>query len=199
MKIGSKYKIARRVGAPVFEKTQTQKYAMREARRERRMFARSDFGLQLVEKQKVRYTYAMSASQLAKYIKTVLAKKSANPTDMLFGMLERRLDNVITRVGFAKTRLGARQIVNHGHIFVNGRRNNIPSYQVKKGDVVMIRPQSANSKLFANVDEQIAAAGTVSWINFDKEKKTATITGEPRLAEHQVPFDLRAAIEFHSR
>jgi small subunit ribosomal protein S4 len=199
MKIGSKYKIARRVGAPVFEKTQTQKFAMRESRRERRNFARSDFGLQLVEKQKVRYTYCITASQFAKYVKKVVEKGSSTPKEMLFAILERRLDNVVYRAGLAKTRLAARQMVNHGHITVNGKRLSIPSYQVEEGDIIVPRMQSLAQPLFAKIDEQLQGVVSPSWLTLDKEKKTVTVKGEPRLAEHEVLFDLAAAIEFHSR
>lgn len=199
MKIRSKYKIARRVGAPVFEKTQTQKFAIREGRRDRRMFSRSDYGLQLVEKQKVRFTYVITAKQFAKYVKLVLAKKAQNPQELLFSVLEKRLDNVVYRIGFAATRLGARQMVSHGHIWVNGRKLNIPSYAVQEGDVIEIRPQSKDSKLFQNVDERIANMTGSSWISFNKEDKKATITGNPKLGETEVLFNLGQAIEFHSR
>jgi small subunit ribosomal protein S4 len=200
MKIRSKYKIARRVGAPVFEKTQTQKFAAREARRERRNPSRSDYGIQLVEKQKVRFTYVITAKMLAKYIKQALAKKSTNPQELLFTMLETRLDNVAYRVGFAPTRLAARQMVSHGHIIVNGRKLNIPSYQVKQGDVIAVRPQSmVSSKLFSKLEERLAAATVPSWISYKKEDGTATIKGLPKLAESEVMFNLGQAIEFHSR
>lgn len=199
MKIRSKYKIARRVGAPIFEKTQTQKFAMREGRRERRVFARSDFGIQLVEKQKVRFTYGITAKQFAKYVKFVLDKKAKNPQEMLFTFLENRLDNVVYRIGFAPTRLAARQMVSHGHIWLNGRRNSIASTQLSVGDVVSIRPNSATGKLFASLDDRMAATNVPSWIDMKKENKSATIKGEPKLAEAEVQFNLGQAIEFHSR
>lgn len=199
MKIRSKYKIARRVGAPVFEKTQTQKFALREGRRDRRMFSRSDYGLQLVEKQKVRFTYVITAKQFAKYVKTVLDKKAQNPQELLYSMLEKRLDNVVYRVGFAATRLAARQMVSHGHIWVNSRKLNIPSYSVQEGDVIEIRPQSRDSKLFASVDERIAQMNVPAWLSFNKDDKKATVSGTPKLGETEVLFNLGQAIEFHSR
>jgi small subunit ribosomal protein S4 len=199
MIIKSKYKIARRVGAPVFEKTQTQKYAAREGRRQKRMFSRSDYGIQLVEKQKARYTYCLTSKQFSKYVKYVLEKKGANQQEMLFGLLERRLDNVIARAGFGATRLGSRQIVSHGHIMVNGKRVTIPSYQVKIGEKVTIRPGSSGSKLFAGLDEKLKTFQSPSWMTVDAEKKVITIQGEPKLAQTELLFNLAPVLEFYSR
>lgn len=199
MIIKSKYKIARRVGAPIFEKTQTQKFALREGRREKRNFARSDFGLQLVEKQKARYTYCLTAKQFAKYVKSVLAKKGINQQEMLFGLLEKRLDNVIYRAGFAPTRLAARQMVSHGHILVDGKKVDVPSYQTYAGELVSIRTGSAKTKLFDGIDEKLPKVTVPSWLKLDIAKKVITVQGEPKLNQAELLFDLAPVLEFYSR
>lgn len=200
MKIGPKYKIARRLGAPVFEKTQTQKFVLRSERKKVRMTKpKSEFGLQLNEKQKARFTYAVSEKQFRNYVKEALSKKSNHPSQVLFGVLESRLDNVIARIGLSPTRLGARQMVSHGHIMVNNKRTTIPSRKMKIGDVISIRPASLNKPLFAKVDETIKNVSTPSWIKFDINKKTAEIVGSPQLAGSDAMFDLNAVIEFYSR
>src|SRR5262245_8692490 len=126
MKIGPKYKIAKRLGAPVFEKTQTQKFALSEARkaknvRKKRGGAASDYSKQLTEKQKMRYTYGITEKQLRRYVDEAAAT-GHQPIALLIARLESRLDNVVYRLGLAPTRLGARQMVSHGHVTVNGRK-----------------------------------------------------------------------------
>jgi len=201
MKIGPKYKIARRLGAPVFEKTQTQKFVLRSERKKvvRMKRPKSEFGLQLNEKQKARFTYAVSEKQFRNYVKEALSKKSNHPAQILFSLLESRLDNVVARIGLSTTRLGARQMASHGHIMVNGKRNTIPSRRLRIGDIISIRPASLNKPLFANMEENIKNTTTPSWIKFDINKKTAEIIGSPQLAGSDVMFDLNAVIEFYSR
>ena len=122
MIIGPKFKIAKRLGAQIFEKTQTQKFALSEARRGQRQGRRrgniSDYKRQLIEKQKLRFTYGISEKQLRRYINEATSK-SHQPIALLMSRLESRLDNVVYRLGLAKTRQFARQMVSHGHILVN--------------------------------------------------------------------------------
>ncbi len=199
MLIKSKYKIARRLNTPVFEKTQTPKFALREGRRQKRNFARSNYGIQLVEKQKVRFTYVLSAKQFANYVKKVLSKKVLNQQEVLFGLLENRLDNVVYRAGFAPTRLASRQMVSHGHIVINGKKVNIPSYQVSVGEVISIRPGSQKAKLFSTLDETLPKHKAPSWIKVDPEKKIVTVQGQPVLNQTELQFDLALVLEFYSR
>ncbi len=199
MIIKSKYKIARRLNAPVFEKTQTQKYALREGRREKRNFSRSDYGIQLVEKQKVRYTYCLTAKQFAKYVKAVLGKRGINQQEVLFSSLEKRLDNAVYRAGFAPTRLASRQMVSHGHITVNGKKLSIPSYQTVKGDVIGIRVGSQKAVTFKDLEEKLKTLVAPSWIAVDAEKKTITVQGEPKLEQATLLFNLAPVLEFYSR
>ena len=204
MIIGPKYKIARRLGAPIFEKTQTQKYVLSQGRREKngkRGFSRpkSEFGLQLVEKQKARFTYGLTERQFSKYVKEATEKKGKNAIASIFESLELRADNIAYRAGFATTRLAARQMVGHGHMLVNGKRITIPSYKLSEGDVLSIREGSAGKPLFQNLDERLKARTVPAWIKFDFDKKTATVQGMPKYEQSENLFDLNAVLEFYSR
>ena len=202
MKIGPKYKIARRLGAPIFEKTQTQKYALRQERKgSKRGFSKpkSEFGIQINEKQKARFVYCLSEKQFSNYVKEALLKKTSNTPQMIFGFLEKRLDNIIYRLGFATTRLGARQIVSHGHIVVNGKRCNIPSRRLNLTDKIEIHSGSIAKSLFKDLDDKIKNATFPSWIKFDPAKKVAIVQGEPILVKSENLFDLNTVIEFYSR
>ncbi len=204
MIIGPKYKIARRLGAPIFEKTQTAKFALSKERREKngkRGFSRpkSEFGLQLVEKQKARFTYGLTEKQFSKYVKEAMDKKGKSATASIFESLELRADNVAYRSGFASTRLGARQMVGHGHMLVNGKRITIPSYKLSEGDVLSIRVASSGKPLFQGLDERLKAQTVPSWIKFDFDKKTATVQGMPKYEQSENLFDLNAVLEFYSR
>lgn len=200
MKLGPKYKIARRLGAPVFEKTQTAKYGLSLARKEKTAkFKRqkSEFGQALNEKQKARFSYGISEKQFKGYVDK--AQKATNPAQKLFQLLETRLDNVLYRSGLAKTRSAGRQAASHGHATVNGRRVTIPSLQVKAGDVIGIRGGSANSPLFAEVSERMKSLTAPGWLAADPEKREAKVVGEPSYAKGEQVFDLGVAIEFYNR
>ncbi len=202
MIIKSKYKIARKVGAPIFEKTQTAKYAARAERRAkskgRGPRQKSDFGVQMLEKQKARYTYLLTERQFSNYVKKATATKG-NTTGLLYSLLERRLDNVIYRLAMASTRGGARQLASHGHVTVNGRRVDIPSYQVREGDVIGIREGSKTKAVFANLDESFKERSAPSWLRRDDAKRTATVVGMPHAEKAEMMFDLNSVIEFYSR
>lgn len=200
MKIGPKYKIARRLGAPIFEKTQTAKYGLSLARKEKTTKFRrqkSEFGQALTEKQKARFSYGLSERQFKGYVDK--AQKAANPAQKLFELLETRLDNVLFRSGLAKTRSAARQMASHGHAMVNGRRVTIPSIALKKGDVVGVRAASMGSALFADASERMKAQTAPAWIEADAEGKSAKVVGEPAYAKGDQVFDLGVVIEFYNR
>lgn len=202
MIIGPKYKIARRVGAPIFEKTQTQKYALRSERKKTKgkfKKPQSEFGFQLNEKQKARFIYGLSERQFSNYVKEAISKKSTQTTQGIFENLETRLDNVVYRMGFAPTRFAARQMVSHGHITVNGRKSTIASMRTKIGDVIEVREGSKGKGIFATLDEKIKSANIPAWVGLDAEKKTAKIVGKPLLVQSDNMFDLNAVIEFYSR
>lgn len=200
MIIKSKYKIARRLGAPLFEKTQTAKYTLRQERSHKEAWRpKSDYGMAMLEKQKARFTYRVNERQFSKYVREAVAKKGTVSAQALFEKLELRLDNVIYRLGIASTRGAARQLIVHGHIFVNGKRVNIPSYNVYTKDIITIRPLSAKSALFANLDEKLKEYKVPSWLSFDMDKKEAKITGAPDYVPKENHFDLKSVIEFYSR
>jgi small subunit ribosomal protein S4 len=201
MKIGPKYKLARRLGSPIFEKTQTPRFAMSLSRKEKAgtvpQKPKSEFGKQLLEKQKTRFSYGIGEKQFAKY-----AKASANapePTQKLFQKLEFRLDNVLYRAGLAKTRLQARQIASHGHTTVNGRRSTIPSMTLSEGDVVTVREGSAGSALFAGTEERMKTAAIPAWLQTSPAKREVKVVGVPVYAPVEQVFDLGAVFEFYSR
>jgi small subunit ribosomal protein S4 len=200
MIIGPRYKKARRLGAQIFEKTQTQKFAIRTARRVKEVRPpKTDYGIQMLEKQKVRVTYGVNERQFRNYVTRAVAKRGVNSVELLYTELESRLDNVVYRLGLAPTRAAARQMVSHGHIVVNNRRTTIPSYQVRKDDVISIRAGSIGGKLFANMEERMKDRQIPSWLSFDMEKKTATVTGMPVFDRVTAGLDLGAVIEFYSR
>ncbi|MEK7567979.1 MAG: 30S ribosomal protein S4 [Patescibacteria group bacterium] len=202
MIVGPKYKIGKRLGAGVFEKCQTQKFALSEARSgksKRRRGARSDYAKQFLEKQKVRYTYGIMEKQFKNYIIKANDVKNIKPVDYLYQMLEQRLDNVVYRMGLASTRRLARQIVSHGHITLNGTRVTIPSMNVKIGDLVKIREGSKKSVLFANLEERLKEHATPNWVLFDPKKGEGTIKESPPYQRTGLHFDLSPVLEFYSR
>lgn len=201
MKLGPKYKIARRLGAPIFEKTQTAKFAQSLSRKEKNgkvpQRPKSEFGIQLIEKQKARFSYGISEKQFSKYAKATLT--ATEPTQRLFRALELRLDNALYRSGFAKTRAQARQIAAHGHAQINGRRVTIPSIHLKEGDVISVREGSKNSPLFADRAERIKGMTVPAWIEINSEMSEAKIVGVPVYVPSEHVFDLGVVLEFYSR
>jgi len=203
MQIGPKYKIARRLGAPIFEKTQTQKFSLSKKSQgkegAKRPKAKSEFGRQLIEKQKARLTYGLSERQFSKYAKAIIEKKSTKASADLFEVLERRLDNVTYRIGLATTRRFARQMTSHGHILVNGKKVTVPSYQLYVGDVISIREGSLKKPLFATLDEKIKSTTFPSWISFNADKKAWTVSSFPKIEGESLQFDLGAVFEYYRR
>lgn len=202
MKIGPKYKIARRLKAPIFEKTQTQKFSLREERKDkRRRFSKpkSDFGIQLNEKQKARMFYCVTEKQFAKYVKQALAKKTHSPTVNLLKYLEHRLDNVVWRAGILPTHLSARQAVSHGHFLVNNKKVYAPSFAVKSGDKISIREGSRSSKLFSIVADKKAETGMTPWLTWDENKKEINVKEGSFTEKADLLFDLGQVIEYYQR
>lgn len=201
MKIGPKFKIAKRLGAPIFEKTQTQKFALSQARGGkvvRRGGQMSDYKRQLIEKQKMRFTYIITEKQLRRYVDEAIAS-GHQPIAHLMERLESRLDNTVYRLGLAKTRQQARQIVSHGHIIVNGKRLNIPSHKIRKGDSIAVREGSKATGLFTLLGEEHEGAAVPSWLSFDMKKLTASIVGVPVYNPTETLFDPELVMEYYSR
>jgi small subunit ribosomal protein S4 len=202
MKIGPKFKIAKRLGAPIFEKTQSQKFALSEAKQgrtaKRRPGQQSDYKRQLIEKQKMRFTYGITEKQLRRYVDEALLR-SEQPVLSLVMRLESRLDNVVYRLGLAKTRRFARQMVSHGHILLNGKRMTIPSHKVKVGDVISVREGSKQSIMFTNLAETLESAAIPTWLTFDIKKLEGKTTGAPAYNPSETLFDPEQVFEFYSR
>ena len=156
----------------------------------------SDYALQLKEKQKIRLTYLVSEKQFAKYYETASRKTGVTGTIML-QMLESRLDNVIFRAGFAVTRRQARQIVNHGHVLVNGKKVDIPSYLLKAGDEITVKSNSQN--YIKNVQESIDMALSFAWLNVDKAAQKIIFDRVPQMEEMDPEFKEQLVIEYYSK
>ncbi len=199
--VKSKYKIAKRLGAAVFEKTQSQKFALSEARSPKKTRGGrggSDYGRQLLEKQRVRFTYGLSERQLSNYAKAAFAKD--DPSLMLHRELEMRADSAAYRAGFASTRRASRQMVSHGHITINGKRITTPSYHVRKGDVIAIREGSRTSPLFAGLtDAEVTRRSVPSWLTVDLNLMRAEVVGEPSYQPLESGLDYSTVFEFYSR
>jgi small subunit ribosomal protein S4 len=198
---GPKYKIARRLGAHIFEKTSTPKFAMRAERKGGKgpYRPKGEYALAMLEKQKVRYTYGVLERQFKKYVKEAVEKKGVNTTQALFERLETRLDNVLYRLGWAPTRQAARQMVAHGHVTINGKRTNVPSHQVTAGDKIAPRAGSLKSALFKELAEKIKAAKVPTWLSVDADKSIASVEGAPKWDQKEHLFNLGQVIEFYSR
>ena len=156
----------------------------------------SNYAIQLNEKQKVRFMYGVSEKQCKKLVNDSAKMKGVHGENFL-RLLESRLDNLVYRAGFATTRRGARQLVNHGHITVNGKKVDIPSYRVKPGDVIAIKENSADHKGI-----EIALANKikrVDFINYDEAKRTATYVRYPERSELNAEINESLIVEFYSR
>ncbi|KKS01636.1 MAG: 30S ribosomal protein S4 [Candidatus Yanofskybacteria bacterium GW2011_GWA2_41_22] len=160
----------------------------------------SEYGQQLRAKQKVKNVYRMLEKQFKSYIKSAVASKN-DPYALILKKLEGRLDNIVFRAGIAQSRDQARQIVSHGHITVNGKKINIPSYEIKTGDIVAVKENSKKASLFSALAPQwLKKYDAPAWIALDKEKMSAKINGLPTLIESGIQTkDLQAIIEFYSR
>ena len=161
----------------------------------KRMRRLSDYGVRLREKQKLRYYYNIKEKQFRKYVKEATRRKG-NTGDNLIELLERRLDNVCRRVNFGRSIWQARQIVNHGHIKVNGRRVDIPSYQVRPGDVITV---AEKGKAFIGRNVELAEnQPTFEWMTFDTENLSCNITDSPKNGQYPFDVHLGMIVEFYS-
>lgn len=156
----------------------------------------SNYAIQLNEKQKARFMYGISEKQFKKLVNDSAKMKGVHGENLLI-LLESRLDNIVYRIGFATTRRGARQLVNHGHITVNGKKVDIPSYRVKPGDVIAIKENSSDHKGI-----EIALANKVKrpdFINYDEAKRIGTYVRYPERSELNAEINESLIVEFYSR
>jgi small subunit ribosomal protein S4 len=203
MIIGPRYKIAKRLGATVFEKAQTQKFALsadRSARNARRRRSRqSEYGKQLLEKQKVRFTYGLPERQFRNYIEKALAAKDSKPSERLHESLELRLDNVAWRMGLAPTRRAARQMAAHGHLTVNGRKVRVPSYALSVGDTVGVRDGSQSHGTLVGIADRAIERSLPSWVSFDARALAGKVTAKPTVESADPAGDLSSVLSFYTR
>lgn len=157
----------------------------------------SDFGRQLKEKQKLRFNYGVGEKQMRRYVAQARSSKLA-AGDKLLELLERRLDNAVFRAGYAPTIPAARQLVNHGHITVNGRRVDIASYQLKPGDVIRPRERSLGLQSITSSLEELSLSRP-EWIEFDSKKLTTRVKSEPTPESVPFPIDVQLVVEYYSK
>jgi small subunit ribosomal protein S4 len=159
----------------------------------------SQYSIQLREKQKVKRIYGLLEKQFAKVVREA-ERRTGNTGDIMLGLLERRLDNAVYRLGLAPSRQSARQLVTHGHFLLNGRRVDIPSILLKAGDEFTVRPKSAANAYFKQLVQDLAGnAASVRWLTFDPKKLTGKVTGEPAREDIAEEIHEQLIIEFYSR
>ena len=163
--------------------------------------APSEYKKSLTEKQTLKRWYGLSEKQFKRYVKETLAKmgKVDDVSAELIRRLEKRLDNAIFRLGFAKSRIMARQLVSHGYFKINGKAVNIPSYQLEKDDVVALKENKKAKGVFKELAENLKKQEVPAWLNLDKTKLEAKTVGEPSLDEVKPPAEISLIFEFYSR
>jgi small subunit ribosomal protein S4 len=200
---GPKAKLCRRFGENLFGTAKYDRILGRRnfpAGQHGKSFRRkvSDYGLHLKEKQKLRLTYCLLERQFKNYF--VKAEKMVGVTgDNLLVLLERRLDNVVYRMGYAVTRMQARQFVAHGHILVNDKKVDIPSFLCKPGDIVAVCPKSRAISMIKEAIERTEATSPYSWISVTKENMTGQFINLPLASEIPSTIDVRLIVEFYSK
>ena len=230
--LNSKCKICRRLGVKLFlkgEKCLSPKCPMvRKAyppgqKRKRRPTPLSEYGKELRESQKLKNWYNLNKRQFKNYVKQVLAKrgKVEDTAQLLIKILETRLDNVIFRLGLASSRAQAKQLVSHGLFLVNGKSIDTPSYQVKKGDIISVKPQKIKKANFQNLQNLLKKYKPPSWLELKAEKPSTRaklgaglvphrnevsgaglegkVIGEPSLEEAAPPVEISTIFEYYSR
>ncbi len=158
----------------------------------------SEYGLQLREKQKAKFMYGVSEKQFRRLFSDA-NRAQGNTGENLIKLLERRLDNVVYRMGFATTRRFARQLVTHGHVLVDGKKVDIPSYRVKPGQKIEIREKSRSNAQIVRAIELTAQTGIVPWVDVDKEKVFGIFTRIPEREEVVIPVEERYIVELYSK
>lgn len=156
----------------------------------------SEYGKQMAEKQKVRFSYGLTEAEMKKAF--TIGEQSKEPTDVaLTKILESRLDNVVFRLGFAPSRRMANQLVGHGHITINGRKVTIPSMRLRPGDKVTFRKESVNHPIAKEAENRLKQYNPPTWLKLDKEKMTAEMVSVPK--DVDIPFNLELVVNFYSK
>jgi small subunit ribosomal protein S4 len=195
---GPKHRLARKEGVNLLDKTSQTLMrrlatppGMHGKKRKKRL---SEYGLQLREKQKAKTTYGLMEKQFKNLVQKVQVKRG-DTKELIVSTLETRLDNLVYRLGFAKTRFMSRQLVSHGHVLVNGKRLNIPSYAVKVDDVISLSPKIQNNKVVLETNQE----KEVILPFLSKKGLSGKLVRMPKTEDLQVPFDLQLIIEYYSR
>jgi len=164
----------------------------------KRRAKKSDRGVQLQEKQKARFTYGLLERQFRKFFAEAERMPGVTGENLLI-LLERRLDNVIFRFGFASSRAQARQLVRHGHFLLNGRKTDVPSCLVKSGDTISWREASTKSEYYKTLVQEIEGRTIPGWLSLDKQKMSGQIANLPTSEDIEVKFNEKAIVEYYSR
>ena len=198
---GPKTKVARRYGVPLFGPSKALErknyppgvHGPKGSRRKQ-----SDFSIAQGEKQKLRYQYGLMEGQFRRYFATALRRRGVTG-ETLLQLLETRLDNVVFRLGFANTRRGARQLVSHGHVAVNGRKVNISSFNVKTGDVVAVREKPKSKQLAARNLELTQISPVPDWLTVNRDAQSGTVARIPSREEIAPIVNEQLIVELYSR
>lgn len=160
----------------------------------------SDYAVQLREKQKVKRLYGVMEKQFRRYVNEAIRRDGVAGVNLL-GLLERRLDNVVYRCGFAPSRQSARQLVSHAHMRVNDKKVDVPSYQVKPGDIITVKAGSQKNVYFTSLTEHLkdSPVEQPSWLKADQKKLVGTVTGLPLRADSDQHIEEQLIIEYYSR
>ena len=159
---------------------------------------KSEYATQLTEKQKVKFVYGIQEKQFRNYYEKA-SRMTGNTGEELLTLVERRLDNVVYRLGFANTRRQARQLVNHGHFTVNGSRVNIPSYLIKVGDVIAVSEKAASNNFFKGLKEADAFVAAPKWLDCDKTKLEGKVIAMPTKADIDFEIAEHLIVELYSK
>lgn len=198
---GPRAKISRRFGVSLFGPSKALErrnfppgqHGVRAGRKKK-----SEYAVALGEKQKLRFQYGILEKQFRGYYEEATRRRGVTG-EILLQLLETRLDNVIYRAGFANTRQAARQIVNHGHILVNGRCVDVPSFQVKPGDVIKVGAKPSSQQLALRMTDLTQASPGVDWLSVDKDKLEATVSRVPERADIDPIVNEQLIVELYSR
>ncbi len=199
--IGTLTKVSRRLGVFVggdIESFQKRNFPPGQHGRTQGRKKPSDYGVRLQEKQKLRFLYGgIRERQFKRYFERA-SKAAGNTGTVLLQLLERRLDNVVYRLGFAKTRLQARQLVKHGHFLINGKKVDIPSYELDKGDIIEVREKSKKLEVFKENLESRDPRSVPRWLEIDKDNFRGKVVEIPEEIELEIPVNVQYIIEYYS-
>ncbi|MBQ1406429.1 MAG: 30S ribosomal protein S4 [Oscillospiraceae bacterium] len=159
---------------------------------------KSEYAMQLTEKQKVKFVYGILEKQFRAYYEKA-SRAGGNTGEVLLSLIERRLDNVVYRLGFANTRRQARQLVNHGHFTVNGKRVNIPSYSVRTGDVIAVCEKSAQNNFYKKLKEDDAFVAAPKWLDRDKNTLQGKVLALPARDDIDFEIEEHLIVELYSK